>query len=196
LKSSRERILTAARKIHRKEGVGALTLRTVAAEVGLTPMAIYRHFRDKDALLMALVEEGFVALEVRFADAVKANAPLETIERVLVAYAEFALAEPNAFELMFLVRRPGVPKAPASLRVSQSPSFEAAIRAIRAAMEAGDLPEGDPGDLILMAWATAHGLIALHLTGRFGDDDEVFRSIYRRTLTRLITMLAQAKAQE
>src|SRR6185369_12432127 len=142
----------------------------------------------------ALVEEGFAKLEVAFAGAVKAKTPMKAIERVLVAYAEFALAEPNAFELMFLIRRPDVPLAPDSLRSSPSPSAEALIAAVREAMEAGDLKSGDPGETILTLWATAHGLIALHLTGRFGGDDAVFRRIYKRTVKRVLALLTVASA--
>lgn len=190
MQPARHRILSAARRIHRANGIASLTLRAVAGEVGLTPMAIYRHFADKDALLMALVEEGFAKLEATFADAVNARSPLKAIERLLLAYADFAIKEPHAFELMFLVRRSGIPEAPASLRTSPSPSFEVAISAVREAMETGEIKRGDPGETILFAWATAHGLIVLHLTGRFGGNDEAFRKIYRRTVKRLLTMLA------
>lgn len=190
MKPARQRILTAAHRIHRTRGVAALSLRAVAREVGLTPMAIYRHFEGKDALLMALVEEGFAKLEESFAVALsRSKTPMKALERFLLAYAEFALAEPHAFELMFLIRRTGVPEAPASLRASPSPSAEGLISAVREAMEAGDLKRGDPGETILTAWATAHGLIALHLTGRFGGKDDVFRAIYRRTVKRLLVML-------
>lgn len=187
---SRDRILAAARRIHRTEGVAGLSLRAVAREVGLTPMAIYRHFEGKDALLMALVAEGFAELEAVFAKAVDARTPLKAIERLLLAYGDFALAEPEAFELMFLIRRPAVPEAPASLRTSPSSSFEVAISAVREAIEAGDLKPGDPAEIILTAWATVHGLIALHLTGRFGGNSEAFRATYRRTVKRLMGMLA------
>ena len=190
MKPARERILAAARRIHRTQGAAAISLRPVAREAGVTPMAIYRHFKDKDALLMALVAEGFAQLEARFAKAVNVPTPLKAVERILMAYGEFALAEPHAFELMFLIRRPAVPEAPESLRISPSPSFEAAISAVREAMEAGDLAPGDPGEVILTAWATVHGLIALHFTGRFGGDAKVFRAIYRRTVKRILVMLS------
>ena len=190
MQPARLRILSAARRIHRTRGVAALSIRAVAREVGLTPMAIYRHFEDKDALLMALVQEGFEKLEVEFAKAVKTKTPLKAVERLLLAYGEFAIEQPHAFELMFLIRRTGVPEAPASLRVSPSPSFEAAIAAVREGMETGALRRDDPGETILTVWAAAHGLIALHFTGRFKGDDDVFRTIYRRAVKRLLVMLA------
>jgi AcrR family transcriptional regulator len=189
MNAARERILAAAQRIHRAQGLGALSLRAVARDVGITPMAIYRHFQDKDALVMALVEAGFAKLEGYFAEAIRTRSPRKAIERALIAYAEFALAEPNMFELMFLVRRPSVPDAPASLRSSPSPSFEALIAAVREVLQDGSRATDDAGEVMLMCWATIHGLVTLHFTGRFGHDDARFWVIYRRAVKRLLAML-------
>jgi AcrR family transcriptional regulator len=187
---ARERILKVASRLHRKHGLEALSLRAVAAEVGVTPMAIYRHFRDKDALVAALVEAGFARWEQYLAEAVTASTPLEIIERALLAYAEFALHEPNVFRLMFLTVRPSIPAAPASLASSPSPSAQALIVAMHRAIEAGVVVRDDPAELILLCWATMHGLIALHFSGRFGHDDDVFRAIYDKEVRRLLRLLS------
>src|SRR5262245_40630835 len=186
---ARDRILAAAERIYQREGLGGLTLRSVASAVGVTPMAIYRHFKDKDALVQALVDSGFQRWEQYLADAVRTRSPMKALERVLLAYAEFALAEPRAFELMFLTRRAAIPEAPASLSHSPSPSFEVLIAAVREAMETGQLVREDPAELLLFCWATAHGLAALHFSGRFAHDDEVFRRLYARAVKRLLESL-------
>ena len=167
-----------------------MTLRAVAVEVGVTPMAIYRHFRDKDALVEALVQAGFARWETRLARAARKRKPLAQIEGALLAYAEFALDEPNTFELMFLVRRANVPEAPRSLAMSPSPSFSRLIDAVRMAMEQGALARDDPTEVILLAWATAHGLIALHFSGRFGWNNRKFRQLHARVIRRLLRGLA------
>jgi TetR/AcrR family tetracycline transcriptional repressor len=51
---SRERILDAAEALIDREGDGALTFRRLGAELGVDPTAAYRHFRNKDDLLLAL----------------------------------------------------------------------------------------------------------------------------------------------
>src|SRR5215213_2843392 len=56
--STAQRILDAARASFGAGGVDAVTVRGVAADVGITPMAIYRHFAGKEALVDALVLEG------------------------------------------------------------------------------------------------------------------------------------------
>lgn len=53
---SREAVTDAARTIVEREGIDALTMRRVARELGSSPMAIYRHVRDKDELLVALLD--------------------------------------------------------------------------------------------------------------------------------------------
>jgi len=176
--------MAVAERILRKEGIGAVTTRRVAGELGLTPMALYRHFRGKDALVQALVELGFAHWETRLARAVKARSPRRRLDNALAAYRDFALAEPRLFELMFLTPRPAVPNAPASLAVSPSPAFSEVIAALRA-----ELPSRDPEQLLLLIWALAHGLVALHFSGRFGFDEKRFRRTYDRTMALLWSRL-------
>ena len=153
-------------------------------------MAMYRHFRDKDALVQALIVAGFARWEARLAEAVRATHARERIANALQAYRDFALEDPRYFELMFLVPRPGVPLAPESLRATPSPSFAAVIASVQQRMASGELAPGDPGQTILMLWSLAHGMMALHFTGRFGFDDALFRRRYDETTTLLLGRLS------
>jgi AcrR family transcriptional regulator len=53
---SRERILDAASELLRAEGARAFSMRRLAARLDVTPMALYRWFANRDALLQALTE--------------------------------------------------------------------------------------------------------------------------------------------
>jgi AcrR family transcriptional regulator len=55
----RERILDAAEAIASSEGVGKLTMRRIGAELGNDPTAVYRHFRNKQELLVHLADRLF-----------------------------------------------------------------------------------------------------------------------------------------
>ena len=184
-----DEILRTAAAIHREEGLDALSLRRVAEAVGVTPMALYHHFDNKDALLDALVAQGFARLEQYFARAAARRTPMTRLRAGVVAYREFALDERRLFELMYLVPRPNVPPAPASLATTPSPSFGALIAAVGEAMEQGRLRRGVPAETILLVWATVHGLITLHFTGRFGGDDARFRAVFDRTINSLLRAL-------
>ncbi|NEC10531.1 TetR/AcrR family transcriptional regulator [Streptomyces sp. SID7909] len=54
---SREAIIGTARRIVEEEGVHRLTMRRLATEVGSTPMALYHHVRDKEELLVLLLDD-------------------------------------------------------------------------------------------------------------------------------------------
>ena len=187
-------MLAAADRLLREHGLSAVTTRRVAREVGVTAMAIYRHFQDKTALLEALVARGFERWEIRLAGAVHAPAPKDRIENALRAYRDFALEEPRYFELMFLTPRQRVPLAPASLSMTSSPAFGALIAAVRDGIQARTLIAEGPAQVILMVWALAHGLIALHVSGRFGGDDRAFRRQYDRTMNMALSRITNTAA--
>ncbi|WP_242906852.1 TetR/AcrR family transcriptional regulator [Actinomadura terrae] len=78
---SREEILAVARRIVDKEGVDRLTMRRLAKDVGSTPMALYHHVRDKDELLVLLLDE-YAERALR-----RPDLPADPRERVVVAAA-------------------------------------------------------------------------------------------------------------
>src|SRR5688572_1534829 len=51
-----EAIVERALEFIEREGTGALTVRRLGAELGVDPTAFYRHFRDKDDLVLACMD--------------------------------------------------------------------------------------------------------------------------------------------
>src|SRR4051794_35847891 len=62
---NRERVLTAALVLVDREGLSALSMRRLGAELGVEAMALYRYAASKDALLDGLVEALYLELEER-----------------------------------------------------------------------------------------------------------------------------------
>ena len=56
---------------------------------------------------------------------------------------------------------------------------------VRECLDAGLLKPADPIELAITIWAHFHGLLSLHLTGRFGDDKARFERLAERSLERL-----------
>lgn len=61
---TRERILEVALLLVDQEGIEALSMRRLAKQLGVDPMAIYHHLPNKRALLSALIEEVFSEMRV------------------------------------------------------------------------------------------------------------------------------------
>ncbi|MFI6156380.1 TetR/AcrR family transcriptional regulator [Kitasatospora sp. NPDC051170] len=76
---SLDQVLDAARRVVTEEGVAKLTMRRLATEVGSTPMALYHHVRDKDELLVLLLDD-YARRNLR-----RPELPADPQERVLLA---------------------------------------------------------------------------------------------------------------
>ncbi len=103
---TRERIVRTALEIVDRDGLPALSMRRLGADLGVDPMAVYYYIPSKDALLDAIVEAVMSEIDVAIDDP---EAPTE--ERVLraaFAYRDVLLAHANALP-MLLVRSPSTP---------------------------------------------------------------------------------------
>jgi AcrR family transcriptional regulator len=97
-------LLRTARTLLDEGGVAALTMRELARRAGCTHQAPYHYFEDREALLAALVVEGFAELARRLRLA-NDLAPARGARAALIAsgraYVEFALSQPGVFRAMF-----------------------------------------------------------------------------------------------
>ena len=70
---SRERVLSAAMAVADGEGIGAVTMRRVAADLGVEAMSLYHHVRGKEALLDGLIEALIGEIQHAVADRERAD---------------------------------------------------------------------------------------------------------------------------
>jgi AcrR family transcriptional regulator len=61
---SRAAILEAAKRLFMQEGFRGISMRQIAEAVGVTKAALYYHFKDKEELFVAIVEEYLVAMSM------------------------------------------------------------------------------------------------------------------------------------
>jgi AcrR family transcriptional regulator len=177
----RGRLCDAAAKLFLEEGEAALSMRRLAAEVGCSPMAPYRHFADKEALVAAIRAQAFT----RLADALDGVAQNERHRAADIgdAYVRFARANPAAYKLMFDLAQPDEAAYPA-LAAAAARARISMSGYVHELVEAGVLA-GDPVELGYVFWAAIHGLIVLDLAGRIPADPG-FETLRRRTLGALM----------
>lgn len=178
------RIASAACKLLEREGADAITMRRVAEAVGITPMAIYRHYPDRSALLSALADCGFADL-VAALGAKRLPTKLQArLMAILNVYLDYALAHPRLFELMFLTPRPGARKFPRDFKAGHSPTANLTVALLKEAMDCGEIRRDDPWELMFEMGALIEGLIMLYLGGRFEGGAAKFRALVRRSIRR------------
>ena len=180
------KIAQAARRLLDKEGVEAVTMRRVAEKVGITPMAIYRHFPDRAALLNALADEGFQELADWLAEQRLTGDIEERLYKMGDLYLEHALENPKLFELMFLKPRKGARQYPRDFKAGKSPTGNLMAETVQAAMDSGYFKKDDIWEITFEMGALSHGLIMLYLGGRLSTSVADFRALYRRSFRRYI----------
>lgn len=180
-----EKILRAALKLFEREGAGAVSMRRVADAVGITPMAIYRHFPNHEALLKRLSDESFNAVAHEWEAHAQHPDILQRLPTLLEPYLDYALAHPHLFDHAFSMRRNDARRFPEDFRARRSPTLNVIADAIAEGMRQGVLRQDDPWNVAMSVWAHLHGLIALYRAGRFSYDETQFRKFYLESLGRL-----------
>ena len=147
-------------------GIQALSLRSLARTVGVSPMAPYHHFADRAELLVAIALEGFNRLQTSKERALAGagDDPTEGLVAGTVNYVEFMIASPNLHLLMHDVQvadrgiHPDLAKAAAAPAASLLQLVERLLNAHSSTY---------PAQLAATSiWAFAHGTGTLALSGQ------------------------------
>jgi AcrR family transcriptional regulator len=156
----REELMEACVRLVEAEGIGAVSLRRVAREAGVSPGAPYHHFPDRAALLAAISARGFQRLTAHL-ETVRSDVDgfRATLLAMVVAYVDFARHNRAYFQMMFRPELSQPDKNPEA-RAAGDEAF-AVLTAVVAECGAAD-----PDGLAVSLWAFGHGLASLAIDGQ------------------------------
>ena len=183
----RESIIAATRQLIVDDGLESLTLRRLAAALGVTAPALYGHVKDKQDLLRAVAEDEFDRLLLRF-EAVTATDPVARIRAYNHAYVTHARENPDTFRVMFLFPPDlaGAGDVPDDVVLpGATRAFTAAAEAVTDAVETGALNADDPLLVALTLWSTVHGVATVLQLG-FGLPRDVEDALVDEVLDRVL----------
>ena len=130
-------------------GPAAVALNAIARELGVSGPALYRYFKNRDALLTALVFDAYEDL----AAALDPSTDLESFAR---AYREWALAQPHRYRLLYSAPWPGYDPHQPALVAAAKRSMEILVRFV------------DEAQAVTL-WSRAHGHVSLEIEGNFAS---------------------------
>lgn len=176
-----EALLEGARRVLAIEGPGALTVRRIAAEAGVSTMGVYSRFGGKDGVIEALFVDAFRGLSVAIA-ASQDPSPGDPVERLLRgcrAYRRYALENPSYYRIMFERFLPEWVPSPEAAEESYA-SFNMLAASLASGVAAGAFVADDPILAAHAVWAVCHGLVSLELQGMGqADHDEAYELALR-----------------
>lgn len=175
-------------------------LSEVADAVGCKAPALYGHFRNKNALLHAVHDEGFARLygqKLAVAARTDGNA-FERLRQGGYAYLRYALENPVLYRLMFTPPHiPEMEENPFATDVGRR-SLDFLVQSIRACQTEGYLPDADPEQYAFTLWSAVHGsasLILQHRTPQKTKGDDVSNHAVDAIMA-MIAATRQASNQE
>jgi AcrR family transcriptional regulator len=159
----RERLLDAARAIAVEQGWSAVTIRRIADRLEYSSPILYQHFTGKEALLDALLRDGFRRAGERLAAAL-ARHPADPLTALARAYWDFAFAAPELYQVMHGLD--GVPFGTAETPAEARAVFDLWRSALVHFAEQCGTTLRDPDAAVDTVWAFLHGSVSLAMAGR------------------------------
>lgn len=166
-------LLDETARILRDEGEDALSLRRLAANVGVSRTAPYHHFKDKQSLLAAVAQEGFI----RFNRTMKATLQEgrgrggeQNMRDYVKAYVNFAVSNSEYYDLMYGSKLWRSASLTTTLVSSARGTLRAEVERIQYLQERGLVAKNlDPLRFTQVSWGLLHGMSRLLIDGIYTD---------------------------
>jgi AcrR family transcriptional regulator len=181
-------LLRAASDLLAAEGPGALTVRRIASEAGVSTMNVYSRFGGKDGVVEHLFVEGFTRLAEGMRAVVATEDPIADMTSCGLSYRQFAIDNPTLYSVMFdRVVADFQPSVDAQSIAGST--LELLAARIERAMSAGLLRPADRLRTAALVWATCHGVVSLELK-EVGPKMIDWPEVYQEALDMIVLGLA------
>lgn len=163
----KQELITQALILISKSGVEQLSLRKLAAQCQVSQTALYRHFKNKEALLAVISIEGYQKLLANFQHASKRNyrCPEELLRKLGFMYIDFAQTRPSYFHVMYYTQH----TASFNSDLVQS-AADAVYQLLKGAFKLGiasnHFKPMDTDLLSFAGWSFLHGIATLIMQGK------------------------------
>jgi len=165
--SLRDDILQVSRSLLIKDGFGKMSMRKIAREVNVSATSIYLHFKNKDELLLALIESSISHLSDALQKQLnKGDDPIRKLEKMADGFIYFALNHPQEYEIIYMVRPEEMPKFPKEKFDQIRKVYELLADIIEEGRQKGILQVDDPLISAYTVWAQMHGVASVVISKR------------------------------
>jgi AcrR family transcriptional regulator len=188
----KEEFINIAMNFIAKEDVDKLTLKILSDATGTSRSAIYKHFKNKDALIETIIEKGFNKFDVETTTYLydESKALIDKFYLTGKLYIEFAMQNPNLYRLLFGKKYAHVREELLSIKDEDCSGFSALQKTVEDGQKQGVLKKDDSYRQAIVIWATMHGFSSLIIDG-FMDIQEIQEEVYSTLFeTLLIGMVA------
>jgi len=171
----RQALLRAAKQLIAEAGIENLSLRKLAERAGVSRTAPYHHFSDKNDLLCAIAAEGFRRRHQSTAADFdnRARSMLERFHDYVNGYVQFAVDNPEEYELMFGRSIWKHQNSTEELRHVAYPCFQHQVDMVRCWQDCGVISGNNALRSAQVIWGALHGIAKLFIDGIYTDTAKI-----------------------
>ena len=182
----RRKILDVTRELLINKGITQVSIRLIAKQVECSVGTIYFYFKDKDELVHALIEEGFEKLiELQEKTESQYPEPIERLKALCKNYINFALENPEYYEIMFMLKQERMARYPAEKYRRARKSLDIISNTLNLYAEKEKINVGDTFLAAHLIWTFMHGLVTLLQAKRIDhsiDEQKIIDSIIKHII--------------
>ena len=160
-------IIASATKLFLEQGYDKTSIRNIADDIEYSPATIYLYFKEKDEIFFIIHEQGFALLHQEFQPLLEIADPLERLHALGSTYINFALNNPDYYDLMFIMRAPLGQIACHDKWDAGDHAFQFLLNTVQECLDQKLIVPGDVNVIAVTVWSFAHGLVSLHIRERF-----------------------------
>ena len=180
-------ILDTARHLLVTDGYTNMSMRKIARAIGYSATSIYLHFDSKDALVHALIAEGYRQMYEAFIETAGQHAddPVRRLEALCRTYIDYGLESPEYYEIMYLLHPEQMKRFPVEKYRRARRNLELIRTTLEEGQEAGVLKVTDAKVASTTIWAALHGTVSLLLSRRLDvriDQQTFVNGVIEQTL--------------
>lgn len=191
INSVKEIIRDSALEIVFNEGFNALSMRKIGKKTSMTAANLYNYFSNKDEIYLSIQQKGFEILGCQFSKINLENEdPVIQLQKMLKAYIDFGVANPDLYEIMFTRNTPkysdyiGTKLEPAAIKEKETALhlLKEAIKLLNNIIKQNpSVTVPDVRFRVIQVWTAIHGVVSLYnsriLQEVEPDTDEIFKKI-------------------
>lgn len=164
-------ILESARTLFLEKGIEQTTIRNIAEAIDYSVGTVYVYYKDKNAILHALHQQGFQQLRGQFEPLRLVADPMERLKAMGRLYIQFAQANPEMYDLMFITRAPisYLDHVHSQEWQEGQATFSILKQTVAECIQRGHFKRHSMDDidaLSMCIWAQVHGLVSLEIRNR------------------------------
>ena len=190
----RRRIVDAARHLYVQNGFEKLSIRAIADEIEYSPATIYLYFKDKNEVMYAIHQQAFSKMMQEFQPIISLTDPFDKLVTMGRKYTQFALENPELFDVMFIITAPmDTLECREEIWSEGRIAFNMLVQVVQECMNAGIFKKDDPEVPAMMIWSMIHGYTALFIRKRMNMfSDEQRAGLMEKSFTLFCDTLRKA----